>query len=408
MPHSDLHEEDNVMNQMRKKLPQYICNCFEEAGYETADAICEMNDESVTDMEKYIDERKDNLLHCMRRNKCTSEPFRFPPGHRILIKKFISSFKGKQLPLQATSGPPAKKRKVSSSLVCGETTSSPSQSQAQQLPETAQTVTNDIRCKVQKWVKDYNKGELDTMIEGDDYSIAVSEPKTNTSICEASILCKCGKSYAVNIGPKGHRMINNWSKHVKKCLRMPKDQSKPAKEITQFFSRPHSALTGNTTLSSNGATAKEATSQSLSHFFPITQSSYTSDVSPPSLPSTSQSFFPITQSSHTSDVSPPLLPSTSRSITQSSHYSDFSPPSLPLEVVSTEITTEGYHPAEYMDEHNLQDQSLIDNIQVPPLNPIPISPLSPSPPSLLELPCQLSSEQSLESKQEKPSTNQVF
>ena len=93
MPHSDLHEEDNFMNQMRKKLPQYICNCFEEAGYETADAICEMNDESVTGMEKYIDERKDNLLHCMRRNKCTSEPFRFPPGHRILIKKFISSFK---------------------------------------------------------------------------------------------------------------------------------------------------------------------------------------------------------------------------------------------------------------------------------------------------------------------------
>lgn len=77
-------------------------------------------------------------------------------------------------------------------------------------------------------------------------------------------------------------------------------------------------------------------------------------------------------------------------------------------MVPTEITTEGYHPAEYMDEHNLQDQSLIDNIQVPPLNPIPISPLSPSPPSLLELPCQLSSEQSLESKQEKPSTNKVF
>ena len=174
------------------------------------------------------------------------------------------------------------------------------------------------------------------------------------------------------LGPKGHRMINNWSKHVKKCLRMPKDQSKPTKEITQFFSRPHLALTGNTTLSSNGATAEEATSQSLSHFFQITQSSYTSDVSPPSLPSTSQSFFPFTQSSHTSDVSPPSLPSTSRLITQSSHYSDFSPPSLPLEVVPTEITTEGYHPAEYMDEHNLQDQSLIDSIQVPPLNPIPI------------------------------------
>ena len=62
-----------------------------------------------------------------------------------------------------------KKREVSSSLVCSETTSSPSQSQAQQLPETTQTLTNDIRCKVQKWVKDYNKGELDTMIEGDDY-----------------------------------------------------------------------------------------------------------------------------------------------------------------------------------------------------------------------------------------------
>ena len=90
------------------------------------------------------------------------------------------------------------------------------------------------------------------------------------------------------------------------------------------------------------------------------------------------------------------------------HTTVTTPPSLPLEVVPTEITTEGYHPAEYMDENNLQYQSLIDNIQVPPLNPIPISPLSPSPSSLLKLPCQLSSEHSLESNQEKPSTNQVF
>ena len=62
-----------------------------------------------------------------------------------------------------------------------------------------------------------------------------------------------------------------------------------------------------------------------------------------------------------------------------------------------------------MDEHKLQDQLLIDSIQVPPLNPIPILTLSPLPsPSLLKLLYQLSSEQSSESKQEKPSTNHVL
>uniref|UniRef100_A0A1X7TPR2 Uncharacterized protein n=1 Tax=Amphimedon queenslandica TaxID=400682 RepID=A0A1X7TPR2_AMPQE len=341
---------------MKRKLPRYICNCFEEAGYETADAICEMDDESITDLEKYIDERKDELLHCMRRNKCMSEPFKFPPGHHVIIKKFISSFKGQRLSVQAISGPPAKKCKASS-LVYDETTSS--QAPQTQVPETKQTVTNDIRCKVQKWVKDYNKGELNTMTEGDDYSIAVSEPKSNSSICETSISCKCGKSYTVNIGPKVHCMINNWSKHVRKCLRTPKDQSRPATEITHFFSRHHLALTGNTTLSTNEATAEEATSQSL---------------------------FPITHCSQSNDDSPPL------------------------ELFPTEIATESYHAAEYTNEHVLQDQSLIDNLQVPPLQPIPTaSPLSHSPsPSLLTMPSQLPSEQSLQSKQEKSSTNQVF
>ena len=51
---------------MNKHLPEYIVNCFLAAGYDSMDVICEMNDNSVTEIEDYIEERKEQYPSCMR------------------------------------------------------------------------------------------------------------------------------------------------------------------------------------------------------------------------------------------------------------------------------------------------------------------------------------------------------
>ena len=93
----DCHNHDNkdIMHQMKQSLPLYIVHCFDAAGYDTSDAICEMSDSSITEIEEYIEERRSYLPYCMRHTSDTSSslPFKFPPGHRVIISKFISTVK---------------------------------------------------------------------------------------------------------------------------------------------------------------------------------------------------------------------------------------------------------------------------------------------------------------------------
>ena len=54
-----------------------------------------MNDDSISEIEQYIDERKSDLPHCMRdaTDEKASRSFKFPPGHKIRIRKFIMKHK---------------------------------------------------------------------------------------------------------------------------------------------------------------------------------------------------------------------------------------------------------------------------------------------------------------------------
>ena len=76
-----------------------VMNRFLIAGYNTAKCISEMSDDSIAEIEKYIDSVKDHYPNCLR---CDSSgkpilpsniPFLFPPSHRDQIKQFISSVK---------------------------------------------------------------------------------------------------------------------------------------------------------------------------------------------------------------------------------------------------------------------------------------------------------------------------
>ena len=45
----------DVTHEMKLHLPEYIFNCFMVAGYDSVDAICSINDQSITEIKQYIE-----------------------------------------------------------------------------------------------------------------------------------------------------------------------------------------------------------------------------------------------------------------------------------------------------------------------------------------------------------------
>lgn len=211
------------MDEMRRKLPDYICNCLEVTGFDNADAICEIDRNTLT---KIVEKHKKNLPSCIRQNDSVmmSTHFEFPLGHAILILKFASSIKMMnnkcKLKNSTADKPSSKKRKVMETA---------------KLPDTVPAVTDEIRKKILKWTRDYKKGEDSSvagMTEGVDFFIDVKVSEIDTAKCDASIHCRCGKSYLVLVGSRGERIINSWVKHVKTCLR---EKPSISQDIVTFF-----------------------------------------------------------------------------------------------------------------------------------------------------------------------------
>jgi hypothetical protein len=213
------------MNEMREKLPQYICNCFEVCGYDRVEAITEMTAKSISEIESYIEKKKMNLPSCMRDchidQASVSDPFEFPPGHKILISKFIKSVRERTLE-RTIPEPPSKKRKTTS------------QSTSANKYEDVSTVSNDICKKIRKWSKDFNNGEFSTMKEGTDYTVCVKVSELTPAICDASIRCKCGNAFAIPLGHNSQRVISNWTRHVKssKC---PNKKTTASQNLSKYF-----------------------------------------------------------------------------------------------------------------------------------------------------------------------------
>ena len=207
---------------MSLHLPQYIINCFIEAGFDSIHNISAIDDNSISEIEKYIDKRKKHLPSCMRSPSdiASEHPFCFPPGHIVTIKKFVEHLSGKsehRSSVNSTKPPPSKKGKF-------KPTPEPKEPEPK---EDVSLVTSEIRKKVIKWSRDYDNGESEFahIVEGSDFSIKVSRSTTNPSICEAVITCSCGRSIAVTKKPSGERIISNWIKHVKACKKKSKRSS---------------------------------------------------------------------------------------------------------------------------------------------------------------------------------------
>ena len=95
-----MYNRFDVLEEMKKVLPEYIVECFLMSGYDNNISVLEMDiseqpGNSVEVMERYVDENK--FENCMssihHRNQNIS--FRFPLGHNVLIKKVVKDIQEK-------------------------------------------------------------------------------------------------------------------------------------------------------------------------------------------------------------------------------------------------------------------------------------------------------------------------
>uniref|UniRef100_A0A1X7U5F1 Uncharacterized protein n=1 Tax=Amphimedon queenslandica TaxID=400682 RepID=A0A1X7U5F1_AMPQE len=113
--------------------------------------------------------------------------------------------------------------------------------------DTVPAVTNEIRRMKLKWTRNYKKGEASSiagMTEGVDFFIDVKVSEINSAKCDASIHCRCGKSYLVLVGHRGERIINSWVKLVKTCLR---EKPNISQDIVTFFTQSQGKMSNTRT-----------------------------------------------------------------------------------------------------------------------------------------------------------------
>ena len=116
-------------------------------------------------------------------------PFEFPPGHVITIVSIILDLQkrlGCGLNHGEVKAKPSKKRKIESSA--------DTDSNEDDIP----AVKADIRNKVHKWIKGYDKGQLCSLKENIDYTIIVSRSASDPTSHSVSIRCGCNKAYVLH------------------------------------------------------------------------------------------------------------------------------------------------------------------------------------------------------------------
>ena len=84
---------------MSEKLPPYVVNCLQAAGYDVPEVIAEMDisdgpNNSIKVIENFIEKRYPGNpdYFCFHSSSIPSSktlPFEFPPGHRVRIHNFV-------------------------------------------------------------------------------------------------------------------------------------------------------------------------------------------------------------------------------------------------------------------------------------------------------------------------------
>ena len=120
--------DDNVIQLMRKRLPQYVVNCCLAAGYDDQGVISTMNTSesngnSISKIEDFIETliEKNHSGGLQNMNNDLTpptpfvRPFKFPPGHQERICKFVQEIKANKRECQ--NGNSVKKKRPRKSRI---------------------------------------------------------------------------------------------------------------------------------------------------------------------------------------------------------------------------------------------------------------------------------------------------
>ena len=211
----------DVLSLMEKRLPRYVVNCFQAAGFGEIEVIASMDvseseANSISKIEEYIQRRhKSNpemLPPCCSPEPINSLPFEFPPGHRIRICKFVHEvkqiYKNKHSSLKpastkhAGSVTTAKKAKLIEQPV-------------DQVPLSVDEVNCQVHESIDDWIRKQKLMYLSSLKEGKHYSVTVNN-RNNGQIAVAVHCTMCRTS--IHLHPQSnHFQISNWTRHTKKC-----------------------------------------------------------------------------------------------------------------------------------------------------------------------------------------------
>ena len=233
---------------MKQRLPEYVVNCFISAGFDTLAVIADMDTSSepgnsLQVIEEFISNEHPNDPKFTRGTMATGM-FKFPPGHRHTITKFVKDVKqlqeGKRRQPSKresdTSSTKAKRRRMTpNSSKASLNISDSSSSESIEFAAATQVSTlRDIRRQVTKWQQSQKHAKLRLLKEHQEYDVHVKAKGEGGNLI-ASIECKlCGKSYILGL-KEGRSMISNWTKHIGKCALIPKHHTQVTGKLHQYF-----------------------------------------------------------------------------------------------------------------------------------------------------------------------------
>ena len=245
---------EEALKLMKQRLPEYVVNCFVSAGFDTLDVIADMDTSSdpgnsLQAIEDFINAEHASDDPKFSRGTMATSTFKFPPGHRHAITKFMKEVKQLKEEKKRTcqrstydaTCPKSKRRKVMETASCetsgGNDGKCSSEVSREGAPITQANMFGDIRRQVAKWQQSQKDVKLRTLKEHEQYEVQV-EAKGGNGHVAPSIQCKlCHKSYSLGL-KEGRPMISNWTKHVAKCVLAQQKKARAGRRIHQYFPAP--------------------------------------------------------------------------------------------------------------------------------------------------------------------------
>lgn len=246
--------------EMKAWLPQYVVNCFEAAGYDTLAVIADMDvsdqpGNSLDEIEQFITSAYPNNPKYYRDTTATG-PFKFPPGHRKRICKFVAEILSEYRAKKTTSL--AGKRPIEDVTKTKAKKSKSNDPEDGPRYDTTVTLAGNIRRQVTKWQRSQKIPQLRELKEHEQFEVAVAVNEGNNP--SASLTCKiCAQKCALGF-KEGKCLISNWTRHVSKCVNSPKRGYKETNLYKSPQSTASSSADGHTSVFLNPACEKSTSS----------------------------------------------------------------------------------------------------------------------------------------------------